>query len=98
MLFNSHIPAYAMSFVGKVCGLVQSTWGTSLGEDKLGAGARILNAKVARRATIPPKAKPVGCLKLNLIIISIMGQGLQDSPTTCLKMSGLWCVAGSLDL
>ena len=34
----------------KVCGLVRSTWGTSLGEDKLGARCRILNTKVACRA------------------------------------------------
>ena len=47
MLFNSHIPAYAMCFAGKVCGPVQSTWGHSLGEDKLGARARILDTKVA---------------------------------------------------
>ena len=35
---------------GKVCGLVRSTWGTSQGEDKLGARDRMLNTKVARRA------------------------------------------------
>ena len=40
----------ATCFAGKVCGPVQSTWGNSLGEDKLGARARILNTKVARRA------------------------------------------------
>ena len=33
----------------------RSTWGTSLGEDKLGARARILNTKVACRANIPPQ-------------------------------------------
>ena len=33
---------------------LRSTWGASLGEDKLGARARILNTKVARRANIPP--------------------------------------------
>ena len=54
MLLNSHISAYARCLAGKVCGLVWSTWGTSLGEDKLGARARILNTKVARRANIPP--------------------------------------------
>ena len=50
MLFNSHIPAYATCFAGKVCSPVQSTWGTSLGEDKLGAtGAhRALCARCAR--------------------------------------------------
>ena len=50
MLLNSHISAYVTCFARKVCGLVQSTWGTSLGEDKLGAKDRILNTKVARRA------------------------------------------------
>ena len=44
MLLNSHISAYAR------CCLVRSTWGTSLGEDTIGARDRILNAKVARRA------------------------------------------------
>ena len=37
MLLNYHISAYARCFVRKVCSLVRSTWGTSLGEDKLGA-------------------------------------------------------------
>ena len=55
MLLDSHISAYARCSVGKVCGLVRSTWGTSLGEDKRGARARILNTKVARRANIPPE-------------------------------------------
>ena len=32
MLLNSHIPAYTRCPVGKVCGLVRSTWGASLGE------------------------------------------------------------------
>ena len=50
MLLNSHIPCFARN----VCSPVQSTWGISLGEDKLGARASILNTKVARRATIPP--------------------------------------------
>ena len=50
MLLNSHISAYTRCFAGKVCGLVRSTWGTSQGEDKLGAGDKILNTKVARRA------------------------------------------------
>ena len=45
-------------FAGKVCGPVRSTWGTSLGGDKLGAGARILYTKVARRADIPPLPAP----------------------------------------
>ena len=34
----------------KYCGLVRSTWGTSLGGDKLGARDRMLNTKVARRS------------------------------------------------
>ena len=50
MLLNSHILAYATCFARKVCGLVRPIWGTSLGEDKLGARDRILNTKVARRA------------------------------------------------
>ena len=58
MLLNSHIPDYAMCFARKVCGLVRSTWGTSLGGDKLGARDRILNTKVGRRVrawqTFPP--------------------------------------------
>ena len=60
MLLNSHIPAHATCFAGKVCGPMQSIWGTSLGEDKLGARAKTLNTKVARRARagqlIPPYA------------------------------------------
>ena len=43
MLLNSHISADATCFAGKVCGLVWSTWGTSRGEDKLGARDKILN-------------------------------------------------------
>ena len=43
---------------------LRSTWGTSLGEDKFGAGARILNTKVARRAragqTLPQGVDPTG--------------------------------------
>ena len=50
MLLNSHILAYARCLAGKVCGLVQSAWGTSQGEDKLGARDKILHTKVARRA------------------------------------------------
>ena len=47
MLLNSHISAYARCLAGKVCG---PTWGTSQGEDKLGARDRILNTKVVRQA------------------------------------------------
>ena len=50
MLLNSHISAYTRCLAEKVCGLVRSTWGTSQGEDKLGARDKILNTKVARRA------------------------------------------------
>ena len=50
MVLNSHIPAYATCFARKVCGLVWSTWGTSVGGNKSGARDRILNTKVARRA------------------------------------------------
>ena len=50
MLLNSHIWAYARCLAGKVCGLVQSTWGASQGEEKPGARGKILNTKVARRA------------------------------------------------
>ena len=58
MLLNSHSSAYTRCPAEKVCGLVRSTWGTSQGEDKLGARDKILNTKVARRAcagqTFPP--------------------------------------------
>ena len=50
MLLNSHISAHARCIAENVCGLVQSTWGTSQGEDKLGARDKILNTKVVRRA------------------------------------------------
>ena len=50
VLLSSHISAYATCFAGEVCSLVWSSWGTSRGEGKLGAKARILNTKVARRA------------------------------------------------
>ena len=55
VLLNSHISAYTRCLAEKVCGLVRSTWGTSQGEDKLGARDKILNTKVARRANTPPK-------------------------------------------
>ena len=48
MLLN--ISAYATFFAEKVCGPVRSTWGTSQGEDKLGARDRTLNTKVAHEA------------------------------------------------
>ena len=54
MLLNSHILAHAMCLTRKVCSLVWSTWGTSLGGDKFGARDRILNTKVACCANIPP--------------------------------------------
>ena len=60
MLLNSHISAYARCLAGKVCGLVRSTWGTSLGENKPGARDRILNTKGARRANIPSQVFGLG--------------------------------------
>ena len=50
MLLNSPISAYTRCLAEKVCGLVRSTWGTSQGEDKLGARDGMLNTKPARRA------------------------------------------------
>ena len=50
MLLNSHVSAYTRCLAEKVCGLVRSTWGTSQGEDKLGARDKILSTKVVRRA------------------------------------------------
>ena len=50
MLLNSHISAYTRCLAEKVCGLMRSTWGSSQGEDKLGARDKILNKEVARRA------------------------------------------------
>ena len=50
VLLNSHISAYTRCLAEKVCGLVRSTWGTSLGGDDLGARDKILTTKVARRA------------------------------------------------
>ena len=50
MLLSSHISANTRCVAEKVCGLVRSGWGTSQGEDKLGARDKILNTKVARRA------------------------------------------------
>ena len=41
MLLNSHISAYTRCFAQKVCGLVQSTWKISQGEDKFGAVDKI---------------------------------------------------------
>ena len=62
MLLNSHILAYARCLAGKVCGLMRSTWGTSQGEDKLGATDKILNTKVVRQACaghVPGKHSPL---------------------------------------
>ena len=50
MLLNSHISAYATCLAGEVCGVVRSTWGTSQGEDILGARDKISITKVARWA------------------------------------------------
>ena len=49
-LLNSHILPYATCFAQKLYGLVRSTWENSRSEDELGAGDRIINTKVARRA------------------------------------------------
>ena len=51
----SHTSAYTRCLARKVCGPVRPTWGTSQGEDKLGAGDRTLNTKVARRTNIPQR-------------------------------------------
>ena len=63
VLLNSHISAYATCLARKVCGLVRSTWGTSLGGDKLGARNGILNTKVAHWAragqTFPQLRVPI---------------------------------------
>ena len=67
MFLSSHIPAYGTCFAGKVCSPVRFTWGTSLGEDKLGARVRILNTKVAHRANVPPLA---GCVAVVRLIVA----------------------------
>ena len=62
MLLNSHISVYTRCLAGKVCGQVPSTWGISLGGDKLGARDKILNTKVVRRACagrVPGKHSPM---------------------------------------
>ena len=79
MLLNSHISAYARCLAVKVCGLVRSTWGTSLSGDKLGARDRILTAKVARwalgarRANIPPQI-PSGMFSLKSALPHCFGR------------------------
>ena len=63
--------AYATCLVRKVCGVVRSPWGTSLGEDNLGARDRVLNTKVAHRACsghVPGKHSPL-CKVLPLHIL-----------------------------
>ena len=45
VLLNSHVSAYATCFARNVCRLVRSTWGTSRGEDTLGARDRIFDTK-----------------------------------------------------
>ena len=72
MLLNSHFSAYATCFAWKVCSLVRPTWGTSLGEDKLGARDGILDTKVARRACagcVPGKHSPKEGLPVCLQLI-----------------------------
>ena len=75
MLLNSHILAYTRCLAEKVCDLVRSIWGTSLGEDKLGATDKILNTKVARRACVgraPGKHPPSDPLPLSFVICGII--------------------------
>ena len=78
LFLNSLIFAYARCLAGKVCGLVKSTWGTSLGEDKLGARDTI-PTKVARRACagcVPGKHFPnIHWFPLNpLLLYSLYSQ------------------------
>ena len=68
VILNSHISAHATCFARKFCSLVRSTWGISLGEDKLGARVgyflqryRVGHVPGARRANIPPKAHVIEC-------------------------------------
>ena len=71
MLLISYISAYARCLAGKVCGLVQSTWGTSLGENKIGARDKILNTKVVRRACAgraPCKHSPIALQKSRWVV------------------------------
>ena len=78
MLLNSHILAYARCLAGKVCGLVRSTWGTSQGEDKLGARDKILHTKVARRACAgraPGKHSPTVCIAMTHPTMLSQGMG-----------------------
>ena len=69
MLLNSHMSASARCIAEKLCGVVRFIWGTSRGEDPLGARDKILNTNVvrrtcagrapgARRANIPPQLRP----------------------------------------
>ena len=75
MLLNSHILAYARCLAGNVCGLMRSTWGTSLGEDKPGARDKILNTKVTRRANIPPQfvVSARSIIVLNVLMPTLVG-------------------------
>ena len=82
MLLNSHISAYPRWLAGRVCGLVRSTWGTSQGEDKLGARGRILKTKVARRANIPPRQQ-VTLASIKLLISWVLYVLLCPWSTTC---------------
>ena len=43
MFLNSHISTYTRCLAEKVCGLVQSTWWISQGEDEFGTKDKILN-------------------------------------------------------
>ena len=63
MLLNSHISAYARCLARKVCGLVRSTWGTSLVGDTIGAREYKGSAPGVHRANIPPR---IGSLSLQM--------------------------------
>ena len=89
MLWNSHILAYARCLAGKVCGIVQSTWGTSQGEDKLGARDKILHTKVARQACAgcaPGKHSPVDRRPLSKVY---QAHGLPPFPRCTLMQRGV---------
>ena len=83
VLLNSHISAYPTCLARKVCGLVRSTWGTSLGEDKLGARDKILNTKVARRACAGQTFPLSDICKCS--IMSISDFGIIHQSSSCIK-------------
>ena len=98
MLLNSHISAYATCFARKVCGLVRSTWGTSQGEDKLGARDRILNTKVAPRACAgraPGKHSPFVATDIAIFCIAVTcTMGIMQMPLILVNgMEGAPCAS-----